>query len=313
MKILYLTDSHTKGINPLYRRGNYYSDIKDKIKESISISKERECDLVLHGGDVFDAPMVSLNICDTFVDEVEKAGIDWLITRGNHDEIGHNPDLSGSSILDHIFRRSTKINHLESHLFDDIYIEGFDYRHGIERQIKEKGLISSTDADKKKIAVVHAFMTFEKFLPQVLHTTIGEVKTDFNLVLIAHCHFEQGIKKIGGTTFIGIGSLARMTVAKRDIDRIPNVLFIDTEKSILEIIPLKSAKKPEEVFDLKRLGEKRDYESSINQFIDSLENTKFQSLNLRGVIETLSRNQGYDKEVIEEVVDRIGRYEVIEK
>ena len=316
MKILFLTDSHIKGINPIYRKGSFLGDMTTKISEVIKLSKELGCEKVLHGGDLFDSPLVSLKLCDTFVDMIEHAGIPWGIVRGNHDEIGHNPNLSGESILDHIFRRSKLIYNLGGRSNGKIYIEGFDYYHGIEKDLKEKGLISSIPyVGDKQIAVVHAFITSKPFNPKVMHVVANEIQTDFQLVLVSHYHAEFGILKVNNpvtgmkTTFVSIGSLARLTVADSDISRMPNVLFIDTDISLIKVIPLQSAKPASEVFDLTNLEKKQQFETRIDNFVNSLESVKVQGLNLRSVIEEIGIRLMEDREVIDEVIKRIGEQE----
>jgi DNA repair exonuclease SbcCD nuclease subunit len=305
-----------KGTNPINRTGNYFEDIRLKFAEVLKLSKEYNVDRILHGGDFGDGPMMSLGLIDTIVDMIEENGIEWYVVRGNHDEIGHNPNLSGESILDHIFRRSKIIRHLGARSFEETLVEGFDYYHGIEKDIKEKGLIPSLATGYgRSIAVVHAFITPEPWLPQVLHVPVPEIESAFDLVLVAHNHAEFGVIKQHSTkygkdtTFVSIGSLSRLTVAKHDIDRIPKVLFIDTEKPSMQVIQLESARPPEQVFDLKKIQEGKSFEASIENFISSLESTKFQGLNLRGVIEELGEKQGYDPEVIKEIVNRMGEFE----
>jgi len=310
MKFLYLYCSHIKGTNPGNRRGNYFNDIKEKFAEIIRIGKEKDVDVIYHGGDFGDAPMMSLGLVDSIVDMIEHGGITWDIIRGNHDEIGHNPNLSGESILDHIFRRSKMIRHLEIVQDRNVYIQGFDYYHGIEKDIKEKGLQSANGATgQKKIAIIHAFITPDKWLPHVLHIPVAELKSDFDLVLVAHNHVEWGIKKIDKTTFVSIGSLSRLTVAKSDTERMPNVLYVDTDVPTLQVIPLECAKPAVEIFDLDKIKSGKEFEASIENFISSLENVKFQGLNLRANIEEIGRQMGYDDEVIKEVVDRMGTFE----
>ena len=299
----------------IVRLQNYYEDIKAKIAETIALSKELGCDKVIHGGDLTDAPAMSLAMCDEIVDLIEDGQIPWDVIRGNHDEIGHNPNLSGESILDHIFRRSKIIRHLggQANSKDDnmdVFIEGFDYYHGIEKDIKEKGLnCCMPHLPGKKIAVVHAFITPVPFLPSVLHIQIPDIKTDFDLVLIAHNHSEFGIIKQGRTTYVSIGALARKTIASGDTSRMPNVLFIDTEAPIIRVIPLKCGKPAEEVFDMVKVREAKEFTASIDNFIQSLESTKFQGLNLRAIIEQLAQQEGIDREVVDEIMERIGSFE----
>ena len=308
MKFLYTYCSHIKGSNPLYRKGNYYEDIKAKIKEIVFLSGG--VDMVVHGGDFGDAPMMALGVADEIVDMIEAGGIPWYIVRGNHDEIGHNPNLSGESILDHIFRRSKLIRHLDI-VQDNVktVIQGFDFYHGIEKDLNEKGLYCSVETDGKKIAVIHAFIT-DKSLPfRALHSVISKIKTDFDLVLIAHNHTEMGIIKYGKTSWISIGSLARITSAKSDINRMPNVLYVDTLEPSLKIIPLKCGRPVEDAFNLELVDKIKEREGSIESFIKSLESTKVKGLNLKGIIEELCEKEAVDKEVLDEIIDRIGATE----
>jgi len=267
--------------------------------------------------------MMALGVADEIVDMIEAGGIPWYIVRGNHDEIGHNPNLSGESILDHIFRRSKLIRHLDV-INDGIVtefengkqirgaktvIQGFDFYHGIEKDLNEKGLYCSVETDGKKIAVVHALIMDKPFHPQVLHSVIGEIKTDFDLVLIAHNHTEMGIIKYGKTSWISIGSLARITSAKSDINRMPNVLYVDTLEPSLKIIPLKCGRPVEDAFNLELVDKIKEREGSIESFIKSLESTKVKGLNLKGIIEELCEKEAVDKEVLDEIIDRIGATE----
>ncbi len=162
MKIIYIQDSHIKGKNPQSRLGSYYQDVMAKIKEVIDIAKEKKVDEIIHGGDVYEAPLVSNTILDELVDMIEESGISWNIVWGNHDCIGHDPKLSKASTLAHIFRRSKLINHCNLHIdsSDNYIIQPFDYYHNIEEDIKNNGLTCSRPNAKLKIGIVHAFITF---------------------------------------------------------------------------------------------------------------------------------------------------------
>jgi DNA repair exonuclease SbcCD nuclease subunit len=313
MRILFLTDTHLKGVNPMYRTGNFFGHIERKLEEAVFLARKNSVDVIIHGGDLFDAPLISLNLCDEIVDLMEKAGIPWNIVRGNHDDIVHNPAMSGQTILNHIFRRSPLVQHLDTIETEKVMVHGYDYYHGIEDDLKKDGLFHNLKDGKKHIAVIHAFVTKEPFNPKVMHVIIEQIKSDFDLVLLGHYHGEFGVVQHDRTTFVSIGALARMSVAKLDVERMPNVLFIDTENSILRVIPLLEAEPAEKVFDLSAVSDKQDFSRTIEDFINSLESTKFQGLNLLGVIEELGKSQDCDREVIDEIVKRVEQYSVEER
>ena len=310
MKFIYFSDSHIKGKTPRYRTGDYFQDIKAKIIEVLKLAVDYNCDTIFCGGDLFDSPLVSLNICDEIIDLIEDCGIDFYCVTGNHDEIGHNPNLSGQTILGHLFKRTKYVK--DSSIYEkedeDLSIEGYSYYHGIENDIKDNGLISNTSKGKK-IAIVHAFILDRSFHPNVPHAVMGKFKCNYKLVLLAHWHGFMGIQRYGDTTFIGVGSLGRLTIAKGDCMRQPKVLFVDTENLDLEILEI-PAKTPEEAFKLELLNETQDFNNKIDDFILKLEGTKFRSISLVGIIREIAEKMGTESFIVDEINKRIGEAEV---
>jgi len=313
-KFLYLCDTHIKGKNPENRIGSYLQDVMAKMKEVVSLSVEHAVDFVVHGGDLFNSPDISNTIIDDFIDLVEASKITWYVVWGNHDTIGHDPKLSKASALAHIFRRSKYIKHLESNILKaskqegiDTVLQGFDYYHNVEGDIKEKGLICKYPEAKYKIAVNHAFITLKPFLKHVLHIQMKDIKTDFDLVLCSHYHKDWGIKEMNGTKFVNLGAIGRQGID--EVTRTPQVLLANTETKELKIIKLKSAKEGKEVFDLEKIEKIKAFEANIDKFINSLDNIKLQSLDVRGKIEEIAKETNADREIVDALINRIGRYE----
>ena len=309
MKFIYLNDSHIKGKNPSYRIGNYYEDCMAKIREVISIAKEKKCDYIFHGGDLYDSNNVSNVMMDELVDLIEESNIPWYVTWGNHDQRFHNTELSNSTTLAHIFRRCKMINHLELMLDKekDIHVEGFDYYHNIEEALKKDGLMSSGSNCSWKIAIVHSFISLKPFLPQVMHIQAKDIKTDFDVVLCAHFHNYWGVEEVNGAKYVNLGAFGRTGIGESD--KMPKCLFVDSETKALEIIDLKSAKKGEEVFDLEKVKKIKSFDTDIDEFVKSLESTEFQGLNLRGVVENIGKEKNVNPTIIKEIIDRIGEIE----
>lgn len=302
MDFIYLQDIHLRGKNSEYRKADYYAEVIAKIEETIAIAKQRKVDYILCGGDLFDSELVSNTIVDRVLDTIEKGKIPWYIVFGNHDQIGNSTELSKGSSLQHCFNRSKYVLHLTHTISKGCVIQGYDYYHGIENDIKEKGMGANVD-EKLKIAIVHAMIVPKPWLPTILHVPIKEIKTDFNIVFCAHYHMPWGIIEHEGTKFINYGCIGRKSIGERDID--PTIVYVDTEKEIIEPIKLKSAKPAEEVFDLTKHEEIKTFEEDINNFIQGIKDVKFQDLNLRGIIEELGKKNGIDRKIIDELIRRI--------
>lgn len=305
MKILYLTDTQIRGINSENRVGNYYADVMTKIKEIIDLSKKLKVDKVIHGGDLFDSAIVSNVIVDELIDLIEEGNIPWYVIRGNHDEQNNSPQLSKATSLDHCFRRSKFINYLDKINGSNVLIKGYDYYTGIENDIKEKGLIIKSEA-KLKIAVIHAFITEKPFLSSVMHIQMKDINTNFDIVLCSHYHHGWNQKVIGkGIRFINPSCIGRLSIDEIDIS--PQIVLMDTNKDTVKFIPLKSAKPKEEIFDLTKVQEKKVFEQEIDNFIASLETTKFDDLDIQGTIIEVGRQSKVKKEIVDELLERINR------
>ncbi|GAF93202.1 unnamed protein product, partial [marine sediment metagenome] len=153
----------------------------------------------------------------------------------------------------------------------------------------------------------HALITLKPFPDWVLNVGVKDIKTDFDVVLVAHNHHPWGIKEINGTKFINIGCIGRRKIDEADIE--PSVLFINTDTKKLEIIKLKKVKSKEECFDLEKVATKKKFENDIDKFIQELETKEFTGLDLREIAESKGKELGLDKDIIDDLTRRIGGYE----
>ena len=305
MKFTYIADTHLKGINPINRKGDYYSDVMDKIKEVISISKKEKVEFIIHSGDLYDTPIVSNQMVDELIDLIEKSKIIWYILPGNHDEIGHNWELSKGSSLAHIFNRSDYIKELTVIKDIDVIIKGFKYYHNIEQDLKEKGLMSDDNRENKvKIAIIHALITQKPLPDKVMHIPLKTLKTDFDYVFYGHNHIQHPTIEHKGVKFVNVGCLGRTSIDEAEI--VPTVAIYDSKTDKLSYIPLKCAKLGKDVFDLEKAAELKSFDNEINKFIATLDTEKIKDLDIMGVIEYLSKEQNLEEIVKQEIIKRIG-------
>lgn len=311
MKFIYTQDEHLRIKNPRSRIDNYYESCMKKLEEICQIYKEEKCEVWISGGDLFDVPMVSYRLLDDFVDLIEKNKIRLEVMYGNHCMVGANLDNSSTTSLAHVVRRSKNIIQLEHQELSDSYvIDPYDFYFGIEQDINEKGLICSPNLSKPenvvKIAIVHALITEKPFFNLESNSVIGKFETNYDYMLVAHNHRAWGSKKVGNTTYINIGCLGR-----RKIDEYknkPSCLIFEIGKEP-KIIELKSAKKGEEVFDLTDYEEKKNFNKTIDDFVDMINSTKFQQQDLMDIILHLAKENDVSKDVTDCIVKRIGELE----
>ena len=302
MIIPYFTDNHISGQNSENRIGNYYSDSMAKLEEILQIAKKNDCPFILCGGDLLDSPIISLTICDEIIDLIEKYKIPIYTLVGNHPMINHNYSVSQATTLCHMFRRSKYIKKLETIEDKDYLIQGIDYQKDIETIIKTNGLKVGESMKKWNIAVVHALITPKAFLPIINHIQAKDVECDYDLVLCAHLH-QPFVKIFDDVTYVNPGSIGRTSIDEADIE--PSVAIIDTNLRQYKIIKLKSAKPKEEVFDLTKIVKKKEFNNEIELFISSLQTTTFNDLDLLGISKEICKRSNVDKEVEEEVINRI--------
>ena len=304
MRYIVCQDLHILGRSSINRIDNYFESIMAKFGEILSIAKKNKVKAILDGGDLFENHTVANTIIDEVLDLIEDSKIQWKMLFGNHCQIGHNVENSKSTSLQHMFNRSDYVEHLT--LIPDVdkfkyIIEGKDYYHGIEQDLKENGLYSQSKNAEFKVALVHALIV-EKPLPTEMCITIDEVKTDFDVVFVAHNHKQFDITK-NKTRFINLGCIGRRKTDESDIK--PRVAILDTDTKEIEIIYLKNVKKGSEVFDLEEVAKNKEYENEVNNFVTSLKEEKFEELDLLGIIEKLAKESKLDNEIKEEIIRRI--------
>lgn len=306
MKFLYFQDFHIAGRNSKHRLGNYFEDCLLKLDEIISIAKENKCDFLLDGGDLFETDKPSYNILDIVADKIEKAEIPVYSLFGNHAMSYGHIENSNATGLAHLQKRSKYFKRLIDYYDKTVHIVGIDYEFGIEEKLKDYPLLdfmSAVGEEKRwKIAIVHALVTPGKFFDNTSYIDVKDIKTNADLVLLAHYH--HPFKKIiGKTTFLNIGCCGRMNINEAKIE--PSVLLIDTNTKNYKVIKLISTKSSHEIFDLKKYEELKDNKKDIQEFLNALRDVNFQSMDIAQQIFKIGNEQNIEKNVIDYVLQKV--------
>ena len=309
-KLLFFTDPHIKGVSPANRIDNYTDSLFAKFQEIGKIAKKEEVEYIICGGDLFDVPTVSLNVANRFITEIESWDIPFHTVIGNHDCVMSD---NKNGLLPYTIDRSSKINLLNVIETIDSFIVGDSYFFGIEERNKGMGLDIKDRLQTKlqkikqkyKILVTHSNILDKPGHPSMPHVVYTDIDCNYDLVLIGHYHLYCGVKEYNGTKFVWIGALSRGTIAQSDLNRIPKVLIIDTETQKLKEIELKSAKPVEEIFDLSKLNERKESEKKLEDFIMSIQDINFKSMNLRERIEEVGKSNKIESNIMDEITRRL--------
>lgn len=301
-KFSYIQDGHCKGISSQNRLGNYFEDWLIKLDEILNIAKENRCDAILDGGDLLEVKNPAYNVLDEIADRIEKVGIPFYSLHGNHALHCGHIENSINTGLTHLQRRSKLFHYLDRIEGIDWQIVGFDYFFGIEDKLKKDGIYWNEEIGKNwKIAIVHAMVTPKNFFKDASYILPKQIKTNADLVLCAHYH--APFKKIiNNTTFLNIGAFGRLNINEAEIE--PSVLLMDTDKRDYEIIKLKSAKSSDKIFDLSNYEKIKEQIKSIDSFLNSLNNVKFNELSVLGQIEKIGKENSVEKKVVNYLIEK---------
>ena len=304
-KFLYSSDMHGRGRNSVNRLGSYFDDWLLKVDECIDIYKKNESTFWLIGGDLFDSNTVSNSVVDEFVDRIESNDVLVKVIFGNHDLVNCNIEMSKSTSLAHILRRSPNFELLETLTGNDCVIKGFNYQHNIEEDIV-KTKMNFLKTDKFKIAVPHAFICLKKF-PFATHILAEDIDTNADLVLCSHFHQDWGIETVNNTQYLNLGAFGRLSIAEHK--HMPKVAVVNTSTRKIDIIQLTSAKKGKDIFDLAKYEENKANKKDISTFIESLNSVEWQSMSIRDQIEKISKEQKINRDVVDYLITQIGEIE----
>ncbi|SHI00277.1 metallophosphoesterase family protein [Sporanaerobacter acetigenes] len=316
MKILFFTDTHIRGTTPKNRKDDLVDTLGKKFNEIVEISNSNNVDFVLHGGDLFDRPDVSISIVSKFVTILNKFKAPIYIISGNHDVYGHNPQTIHRTMLglfnamgiihlihegEVVFLRKDDIN---VQLTGQPYIYSIDEKINISKYRVEK-------IDKKadfSIHMVHGMLLDRPFIKGIPYTLVDDIKdTKADITLAGHYHSGFGIIKSDDKYFVNPGSIIRITNSLKEIERIPQVVMITLKDDIkIELIPLKSALPGEEVLDRQEIENFIFKNERLTQFKQSVDSTaNFQKLDINEILLNISLTEEVSDKVKQEALKRI--------
>lgn len=316
LRLLYFTDTHIRGTTPKNRKDNLQETLERKLNEIGQIIKDYSIDYILHGGDLFDRPDISISIVSHFASILNGYNIPIYIISGNHDVYGHNPNTISRTILGlldvlNVVRiiKENEVIYLNKEGVR-VQLTGQPYTYNIDQEGHKDGYILkdvSPDADFS-IHMVHGMLLDKPFIKGVPYTLIDDIKdTKADITLSGHYHSGFGVIEADNKYFVNPGSLIRITNSLREIERHPKVVFIELKDSInIKLIPLKTAQKGEEVLDRKEIENhifKSERLFDFKQSIDAAIN--FDKLEINEILMEVSNAENVSDAVKREALKRI--------
>src|SRR5699024_816594 len=307
MKLLYFTDSHIRGTYTRNRRDDYILTLTNKFQEMSTIIEENSIDYILHGGDLFDRPDVSVSIVSKFAKILAKIHQPLYIVSGNHDIYGHNPDTINRTMLGLIndLKIINVIDNKKVILKKDgvsVQLTGQPYIYDIDDPINRKyyKVESKQEGIDYSIHLVHGMLLDKPFIKGVPYTLVDDIKdTLADITLAGHYHSGFEEIKIDGKYFINPGSIVRISNSINEIDRIPKVVIIElTNRINISYIRLDTALKGESVLDRTELElsiYKKERMFEFKQNIDEALN--FDKIDINDVLIKVSNSEGIGRDI----------------
>lgn len=316
LRLLYFTDTHIRGTTPKNRKDNLQETLERKLNEVGQIIKDYNIDYVLHGGDLFDRPDVSISIVSNFASILNSYNVPIYIISGNHDVYGHNPNTIGRTILGlldalNVVRiiKENEVIYLNKGGVR-VQLTGQPYTYNIDHEgYKGEYIVNEVSPDSDfSIHMVHGMLLNKPFIKGVPYTLIDDIlDTKADITLAGHYHSGFGIVETNNKYFVNPGSLIRITNSLREIERHPKVVFIELKDSInMKLIPLKTALKGEEVLDREEIENhifKSERLFDFKQSIDAAIN--FDKLEINEILMEVSNAENVSDEVKKEALKRI--------
>ena len=300
LTLVWRSDAHNSDQPPQSRTDDWTATVLDKLTQVGEVARKVGAVGVLDGGDLFHTKSPSRNSHE-LVQRVAAVHRGYpcptWATVGNHDVKHGSLDYLGESPLGVLFETGA-VRRLydtfeavfERPLVDwsvggggpipppfKVRVVGVPY-HGTTYDMNRLTTITKGDEDYL-VVVAHLLATGDKGgwahceKEDVLQ--YGDlVNYDPDLWLFGHSHKDQGVRVLGGKTFVNLGSLTRGSLNQDDIARTPKMAVLRfTKKGIhVEEVPL-SFRPAVEVLDIAGKTRAEGRAATMEVFVDNLQKT----------------------------------------
>lgn len=298
MKILFFADMHLRSASdrPRWRVDDHYQSQFRELYEISELAQVHDVDMIVSLGDFFDHTRVSHQLVTDTLKWTQSLPCYACSIVGNHDVTGYVTSDRNNGLG--ILFESGAIHRLTETVFDNdkVIIRGVD----VFLDPRQGDYMFDKQYDNYcKIVASHNFIIphqvpFDAVLPQ-------DVKTNASIIVLGHYH--KAFHHFDGKTgFVNPGSISRWAVNEQHQ---PQVLILDTANGTFIELPLRSSRPATEIFDLTGASELKTTEMNLQAFIDSLENTTFDNIDVEQVVLAEGAKQGITKNVLDAAIARV--------
>lgn len=322
MKILYFTDTHVRKTAPKNRLDNYYETVLAKFKEIIDYSNDNDVDFIIHGGDLFDRPDVSVTTVTDITKLFMSSKAPIYIISGNHDIYGYNRETINRTMLGLLIN----VGILQNIPEDGIVIRDGDLKvcligrpfvHDIDSS-PSNYIIHRDDYPEADyyINVAHGFLIDRPFIKGVPHTLIEDIReTEADITLVGHYHTGFGIVNMDSKYFVNPGSMMRVSNSISEMSRVPKFVILELGESIsIREVPIRCALPGDQVLNREYIEINEFKAERMYEFIETIESSmNFKKLNLYDLVNEITNSENFDPRVKDEAIKRISRAEMGEE
>lgn len=303
MKILFFADMHLRSASdrPKWRVDNHYIAQFNELQDISKIAVDNKVDLIISLGDFYDNVRVSHQLIADTLAWCKTLSCPIFSIVGNHD-VNAYVTADRNNGLGVLFE-SGAIGQLDELIWADkkIIIRGVH----VYLDPKQGNYMFDTKYDDYfKIVASHNFIIphevpFDAVLP-------SQVQTNADAIFLGHYHkaFQH---QEGKTTFVNPGSVSRWSVNEQHQ---PQVFILDTETGMIGVATLKSSLPATEIFDLVGAAEMKNTEMNLQSFMDSLNSTSFENIDVEQVVLTEATRQGILKGILDMALAKVQQAKV---
>src|SRR5690554_2736178 len=181
LKILFFTDTHIRGTNPKNRKDDFLVSLENKFKEINDLITSLNVDYVIHGGDLFDRPDISISVVSRFTNILKKIKVPIYIVSGNHDIFGHNPQTLDRTMLGllnsldflEVIPESTPIILTKDGI--KVQLTGIPYSFDVD-ETPDKYILKETNSSVDfSIHIVHGMLLDRPFIKGIPYTLVDDI------------------------------------------------------------------------------------------------------------------------------------------